>query len=305
AAPLVAGGPDLAPAAAALVAALGPAAGGRAWWWPLLPGDGPVGEALRAAMAAQGWRQEVVSAFARPVLDRRPSHEAFLAHHPHKGRLKDLRRRRRRLDEAGAVTFESVGPEGDLDAAVAAFLALERRGWKGRAGSALACRPHTAALARDLFRAGPGPVTARADLLRLDGRPVAASLALVCGGTATLLKTAYDEDLRHLAPGVLLEAEIVRALHASRFAARLDSATLDSPVLDELYPERARILELVAVPPGSGASPGGLAGLIRRRQAARAWLKERLASLQLPPASRGASSRRATRASGFASVEAK
>jgi hypothetical protein len=35
--------------------------------------------------------------------------------------------------------------------------------------------------------------------LRLDGRVVAASLALVCGGTAMLLKTAYDEDLRQLA----------------------------------------------------------------------------------------------------------
>lgn len=269
-APLVAAGPEGAPALAALVA--GMRGLGHAWWWPLLPVDG---SALLAALDRDGWGRAEVSDFLRPVLDRRPSHDAFLTAHPHKGRLKDLRRRRRRLDEAGAVTVEAVGPDGDLAGAVAAFLTLESRGWKGRAGTALACRPETEGFAKTLFRAGDGPVTARADLLRLDGRVVAASLALVCGGTATLLKTAYDEDLRALAPGVLLEAEIVRVLHETRFAERLDSATLASAVLDDLYPERVRIGEIVVSPPG-GPAADRLAARARQQHAAKAWLKERL-----------------------------
>ncbi|TGD96606.1 GNAT family N-acetyltransferase [Methylobacterium nonmethylotrophicum] len=276
-APLVAAGPEGAPALASLAA--GMRALGCPWWWPLLPTDGPVGPALLAALARDGWGRAEVASVLRPVLDRRASHDAFLTAHPHKGRLKDLRRRRRRLDEAGAVTIEAVGPDGDLARAVEAFLALEASGWKGRAGTALACRRETADFARDLFRAGGGPVTARADLLRLDGRVVAASLALVGGGTATLLKTAYDEALRHLAPGVLLEAEIVRALHESRFADRLDSATLDSAVLDDLYPERTRIAEIVLSPPG-GPSPERVANRARRQHAAKGWIKARLARLR-------------------------
>ncbi|UHC15790.1 GNAT family N-acetyltransferase [Methylobacterium currus] len=273
-APLVVAGTEGVPALAALVAGMRTL--GQPWWWPLLPADE---SPLLAALARDGWGSAEVSGFSRPVLDRRASHDIFLREHPHKGRLKDLRRRRRRLDEAGIVTVEAIGPDGDLAGAVAAFLDLERRGWKGRAGTALACRPQTEGLAKDLFRAGGGPVTARADLLRLDGRVVAASLALVCGGTATLLKTAYDEALRALAPGVLLEAEIVRALHETRFADRLDSATLASAVLDDLYPERTRIAEIVVSPRG-GPAPERIAARARRQHAAKAWLRARLARLR-------------------------
>ncbi|AWN47410.1 GNAT family N-acetyltransferase [Methylobacterium terrae] len=278
-APLVAGGPEEAPALAALAAGMRDL--GCPWWWPLLPtADGPSGPALLGALGRDGWGVEEVSHILRPVLSRRPSHDAFLRDHPHKGRLKDLRRRRRRLEEAGRVALEAVGPGGDLEAAVAEFLDLERRGWKGRAGTALACRPATAGFARALFRPGDGPVTGRADLLRLDGRVIAASLALVCGGTATLLKTAYDEEQRRLAPGVLLEAEIVRALHETRFAERLDSATLASAVLDDLYyPERARIAEIVASPPG-GPPPGRLAARARAQAAAKGWIKARLSGFR-------------------------
>lgn len=163
-APLVVAGPEGAPALAALVA--GMRGLGHPWWWPLLPAEG---SALRPALARDGWGTAEVAGFLRPVLDRRMSHDAFLREHPHKGRLKDLRRRRRRLDEAGAVTVEAVGPDGDLAGAVAEFLALERRGWKGRAGTALACRRQTENFAKTLFRAGDGSVTARADLCASTG----------------------------------------------------------------------------------------------------------------------------------------
>lgn len=133
---------------------------------------------------------------------------------------------------------------------MADFLALERKGWKGQAGTAMACRLDTAALARALFTERPGPVGVRADALTLDGRPIAISLALVGGGRATLLKTAYDEDLRSHAPGLLLEAEIVRACHETGFADTLDSATLDGSALESLYRERTRIAEIIALPPG-------------------------------------------------------
>ncbi len=78
---------------------------------------------------------------------------------------------------------------------------------------------------------------------------------------------------------MLLEAEIVRALHETRFADRLDSATLASAVLDDLYPERTRIAEIVVAPPG-GPSPERIAARARRQHAAKEWLKAQAARLR-------------------------
>jgi CelD/BcsL family acetyltransferase involved in cellulose biosynthesis len=276
-APLVIDGPDRAAAIQALVAGLEQASGGRAWRWPLLPTeDGAVPEML-AAMRARGWAIGIVTAFERPLMVRRADHDAFLAGHPNRSRFKDLRRRTRRLSEAGTVAHVGAVGGPELARLVADFLALERKGWKGQAGTAMACRPDTAALARALFAERPGPVGVRADALTLDGRPIAISLALVGGGRATLLKTAYDEDLRSHAPGLLLEAEIVRACHETGFADTLDSATLDGSALESLYRERTRIAEIIALPPGDHTlSLGRRLRLARFEHAARAAAKRAL-----------------------------
>lgn len=264
-APLVAEGPDRPAILAALVEGLAAASGGRAWRWPLLSVEAAPGQDLLAAMAEAGWDLGEVARFARPVLDRRADHAAFLAGHPHPSRLKDLRRRQRRLAEGGVVSLETVTQGPALARAVEIFLDVEAAGWKGTAGSAMACRTAHAAFARAVFRAEGGPVGIRADILSRDGTTLAVSLALVAGGTAYLLKTAYDETARAFAPGLVLEAEIVRALHADGFADRLDSATLAGSALESLYRERDTVAEVIAVPDGAR----GLIGLERRLRLAR------------------------------------
>ncbi|MEH3119606.1 MAG: GNAT family N-acetyltransferase [Methylorubrum populi] len=263
-APLVADGPGLEVRLDALVEGLARASGGRPWRWPLLASESRIGVGLLAAMGRAGWQVGTVAGFERPVLDRRADYDAFLAGHPHRSRLKDLRRRRRRLEEAGTVTVESATEGAALERALDAFLTLEAAGWKGAAGTALRSRPQTERFARALFRPEAGPVSVRADLLRLDGRTVAASLALIGGRTAHLLKTAYDEGLHAQAPGLVLEDAIVRAVHAEGFADRLDAATMPGSALESLYPERETIREIVAVPPGAG-----LISLERRLRLAR------------------------------------
>ncbi|AWN38238.1 GNAT family N-acetyltransferase [Methylobacterium radiodurans] len=271
--PLVAA--DAPDALDALVRGLAAAAPGRAWRWPLLPQA--CADPLRAALDRAGWSHGAVAEFARPVLDRRESHADFLAAHPRSGRLKDLRRRARRLAGDGLLRLETATAGSELAAAVEAFLDLERRGWKGAAGTAMACRPETARLARALFADADGPVRARADSLTLDGVPVAISLALTDGRTATLLKTAYDEGRRAQAPGLVLEAEIVRAFHETRFADRLDSAALPGSALEDLYPERESVIEILALPTGArGPSLAGRIRLARAEHRARAAAKRML-----------------------------
>lgn len=248
-APLVAAGPDRGAVLDAFVAGLETASGGRAWRWPSLPtGEGAV-PGLLAAMRARGWALGEVAAFERPILERHADLDAYLAGHPNRGRFKDLRRRARRLAEAGTVALASATGGPGLAALVEAFLTLERAGWKGEAGTAMACSPETAALARALFAGSTGPVGIRADALTLDGTPIAISLALVGGGTATLLKTAYAEALKAHAPGLLLEEAILRACHETAFADRLDSATLAGSALENLFRERTTVAEIIASPP--------------------------------------------------------
>ena len=161
---------------------------------------------------------------------------------------------------------------GGLARAVEGFLDLEAQGWKGARGTALASNAQPAALARTMFgQAGQGGVSPRADVLSLDGRSIAVSLALVCGGTAHLLKTAYDESLRACAPGLLLEDEIIRAVHATAFADRLDTASVAGSVLDEFPGDRERIGDLIAA---TDARMGAQAfkAVIRREAGRRAAL---------------------------------
>lgn len=237
---------DRAAALEALLDAL-PGVPGRARFWilPLVCLDHPVGRAVASAIGRRGWPVETVSTFERAVLDRRADYDTYAATCLGPGRRKALRRQHGKLAALGRLAFDSVSGGEDLSRAVEQFLALEAAGWKGRRGTALASRPQTAALARQLFASGEGPVACRADRLSLDGRPIAVSLALVCGGTAHLLKTAYDESLRKLSPGVALENEIIRTCHETGFARRLDTASLPGGVLDDLYPDRGRIGDLL------------------------------------------------------------
>ena len=88
-------------------------------------------------------------------------------------------------------------------------------------------------------------------------------------------KTDFDESLRAHAPGVVLEAEIIRAVHETRFAERLDSATAPGGILDELYPGRERIgdLLLAATTDVSCGRLEAIAEEERRRRAGLAALK--------------------------------
>jgi CelD/BcsL family acetyltransferase involved in cellulose biosynthesis len=130
-------------------------------------------------------------------------------------------------------------------------------------------------LARQLFTAAASPVTAFADMLRLDDRPIVVSLSLQCGRTAFLLKTAHDESLRKFAPGLILENEILRRFHDTGFADRLDSASVAGYVLDDFFCDRERIGDLVLAVDGT-VTPAALRGLVaqdRSLQAARDRLK--------------------------------
>jgi CelD/BcsL family acetyltransferase involved in cellulose biosynthesis len=132
--------------------------------------------------------------------------------------LSEARRRRRRLESQGTVTFGVEDGTADLGARVAEAFAVEAAGWKGRSGTAIATRDAARAFYEEVCAWAARRGTLRLAFLRLDGRPVAFDLSLEEGGAHYLLKTSYDPEFSAYGPGVLIRHEMIQRA----FAAGLD-----------------------------------------------------------------------------------
>lgn len=122
----------------------------------------------------------------------------------------NLRRRRRRLEERGAVTIERVTGGVALEASLEECFALERSGWKGRRGTAAALSRKTLG-----FYTGLAHQASRGDyfslyFLKVAGRAIAAQYGLTRRGVYSLMMTCYDETFGGHSPGHLLMEDVLR-----------------------------------------------------------------------------------------------
>jgi CelD/BcsL family acetyltransferase involved in cellulose biosynthesis len=101
-----------------------------------------------------------------------------------------LNRQRRRLAEAGRLENRVSSEVREVRAAVAEFIDLEERGWKGRAGSAVAFDPAAAEFMIEAVTALARDRKARVDRLCLDDRTIAAAITLYSGDYAWFWKIA-------------------------------------------------------------------------------------------------------------------
>ena len=162
---------------------------------------------------------------------------------------KELRRLQNRLAELGEVAFAQ--PRRARTSSTAwcdAFLALEKAGWKGGAGTALAC----AARDRGLLPRGRRAArwaAGRLQFLRLDldGRPIAMLVNFLTPPGAFSFKTAFDEDYARFSPGVLIQLENLDILDRGDIAWMDSCAAEDHPMIDSLWRERRAIVR-VTVP---------------------------------------------------------
>ena len=160
---------------------------------------------------------------------------------------KELRRLRNRLADLGTVESRVLEDRAELDAWCDAFLELEKAGWKGREGTALACDPQGEIFFREIIAAAW--VEGRLQFRRLDveGRPVAMLVNFLCPPGSFSFKTAFDEDYAHYSPGVLLQIENLDILDRPDIAWMDSCAAQDHPMIDSLWTERRSIVR-VTVP---------------------------------------------------------
>ncbi len=123
--------------------------------------------------------------------------------------LANLRRRMRKLQEHGAVSYRRVDDGEDVEPFLEQFLALEAAGWKGARGTAIAHDARTAAFYRGLAHAAAREGWLALRALDVGGRPIAMHFGLLHRGVYSLPKPAYDESLASCSPGQLLFREVL------------------------------------------------------------------------------------------------
>ena len=167
---------------------------------------------------------------------------------------KMIRRQERQLSEIGRLEYDALTPDDDVAVWIEEFLRLEASGWKGRENSAIASdesdQSYFRSIAKEAFRRGRLSMLA----LRLDGRPIAFKCDFHAWRGLFTFRIAFDENYARNSPGMLLEIENVRRLHARSQIEWVDSCN-DSTnfMFNRLWLERRTILDVVV---GAGKSWG-------------------------------------------------
>lgn len=219
--------------------------GGAFFRFRHLDAEGPI---YRAAVAVAG-RTRRLSAdsnrYERALLKGGFQTETYLQNALRGKKRKELRRLRNRLEEDGAVAFETLGDGGALAAWTLDFLALEAAGWKGREGTALAGDPASSKFFADALVAALGKGALRFHRLTHGGKPIAMIVNFIEAGAGYSFKIAYDEAYARYSPGVMLEIEMMAALEREPGLAFIDScARRDHPMINSLWCERRAIAAL-------------------------------------------------------------
>ena len=129
----------------------------------------------------------------------------------------EIRRKRRKLDQAGVVRLRTVSSADDSRAAMKDILRIEQKSWKEDNQTSFTAVSGLAEFYGTLSLRCALQGWLRTFILYLDNVPVAHMVGMVYRNEYYALKTSFDENYRDLSPGSVLVAYALE--HA--FAARL------------------------------------------------------------------------------------
>lgn len=207
--------------------------------------DGATADALQRVLEARGSTFRRLKEAKRPKLVTGSDPATYLEQTLSSSTRKKLRQHRRRLAERGDLKSVVLQAPDEMQKAVDSFLQLEAEGWKGRRGTALLSSPRDAAFARAMLSAFARSGEAFIHALELDGRPVSMQVVLRAGSAAFTWKTAYDEALGDVSPGMLLFEDYTKAFLTDRHIASVDSCAYDETSFMGGWSERHTIADLM------------------------------------------------------------
>jgi CelD/BcsL family acetyltransferase involved in cellulose biosynthesis len=202
-------------------------------------------DALESLLRARGGHACRLNKAQRPVLAGGADPEAYWQSTLSASSRKKLRQYRRRLGERGTLQLQVARQPEDVREAAERFLQLEANGWKGQRGTALLSQAEDAAFTRTMLGALAAQGQATIYSLVLDGQPVSMQIVLRAGATAFTWKTAYDEGLSDVSPGMLLFEDYTKALLAEPGIATVDSCAYDDRSFMASWSERRTVVDMM------------------------------------------------------------
>jgi perosamine synthetase len=161
-------------------------------------------EARAAGFPVGAWESQ-----RSPYIDLPPTHAELMEGLSQKFRA-NLRRRRKRLAEAGEITVERLTGDAISLRDLEECLVMEAAGWKGRNGSAANQSEAIHGFHRELLACPAQRARASLYRLKLSGKPIAFHYGLTSNGVFSLVMTSYDEAFRAYSPGHLLTEEVLK-----------------------------------------------------------------------------------------------
>jgi hypothetical protein len=241
------------------------------------PGDGPLHHVLNSLLYERQLPTYVFESYSRALIRPKTDGDTYLTTTISGRHRKELRRKEKKLAELGKLSFTALEPEANPELWIESFLNLESGGWKGKEGSALKVKESE----RVFFQTVANEASRRGRLMMLavniDDRPVAEKCNFLAGDGAFAFKIAYDEEFAEYSPGVLLEVENIRQLHANPKITWMDScAAPDHFMINRFWTER-RTIQTIMVP-----TKGGWGELLISLMPLLRWSKRKLGVGKVP-----------------------
>ena len=246
-------------AAAALVA--GVVAGSRRVSFDFA--TGATADVARRSLADAGFVVRERVRQRSPWIDLAPGWEAYHDALPSR-KWREIRRRRRRLEEEGTVAYSQHDGRIDLARLLTDGFAVEGSGWKEAAGTAIRSDPRVEAFYRRVAAWGAERGMLRLHFLRLGSRAIAFDLAFIANGAEWLLKTGFDPALFSYSPGSLLRAEVLERCFADGLT-RYEFLGTAAPWKLEWTAQTRDVTLLDGFAPGAAGRAADLGARVKRR----------------------------------------
>ena len=164
--------------------------------FPLFQADGAFGPALAEVVLERELPMVETDRHERAFLKADMDSESYLAANMRKKKRKEYNRQWNRLSETGELKFEAPETTFDLTRWLQDFLQLERSGWKGKRGTALAERENEHAFFESMCRSAYDAGKFHAAQITLDGAPIAMLASFVSGRGAYSFKIQLAKILK-------------------------------------------------------------------------------------------------------------
>ncbi len=188
----------------------------------------------------------------RAALDCNQDYDSWFGENFSRKRRKEYRRMRNRLAEMGTLQSRVLQQGDPVEQWVEEFLKLEKSGWKGRKGTAIACSKEKTAHLRHALPEMAQNGSLLFWTITLNDKPVASLFGFLEHNQVWLGKMAFDETLAQYSPGVLVILDASKDLFARENITMADSsADPDHPMINNIWRDRIRIADYLIATPGT------------------------------------------------------